>query len=89
MREEVPEYLILLGPPATSAGTLKVIVREGKSNGKKLPIAEKSILSNELYRLINPTTQKFYEKMSFDEYVMEIKRYELDPHESTLTIITK
>jgi len=74
------EYLLLFN----QAGDLDIEVKFLNSQSK---IANKKMTASDILKLIDPNTGKFFNEMKFDEYVLKIKRYEIDPNKNKVTII--
>lgn len=77
--EKIEEYLTLL----KNEGNIEVDV---KFKDQKIWISNRKITANNIIDLINPTSDNFYTKMTFDEHLYEVYKYEIDPIRMKLTI---
>ena len=76
------EYFLIFD----GSGPVRVIV---KCNGKRLPVAERSMHPTEIAKLIKNDRKGFMQHMDFDEHPFEVLRYVIDPHKNLLTIEVK
>lgn len=73
------EYLLLFSN--SGPVTVRVRFRDSKTN-----IAERNMQPSEISRLVAQGQDVFLSSMAFDEWPIEVIKYELDPHENVLTI---
>lgn len=80
----IPEYLILF--PNQNNGDIEVAVKFKNYNGC---IRNAKISASEIEKIINPDNGKFYTKMTFDEHLFEVTKYEINPIDKKITIHVK
>ncbi|TYO99674.1 hypothetical protein EDC39_102199 [Geothermobacter ehrlichii] len=79
---EYPEYLRLL----QNDGRYKVKVVISSFDGS---VADLSMEAIEIKKMIDPSTGLFYEKMRFDDWLLNIYKYEIDPVNKIIKIKTR
>ena len=79
---DYPEYLSLF----SGQGEYQVQV-QFKDN--KCRVAHSSMAASEVINLVDPKTDSFYRKMYFDDHLLDIYKYEIDPIKLTLNIKAK
>lgn len=77
----IPEYLILFSNQ--NNGDIEVVVKFKNYNGY---IRNAKISASEFEKLINPENGEFYTKMTFDEHLFEVTKYEINPINKKITI---
>lgn len=76
------EYLLLF----SNSGTTKVQVKFQNFNGT---ISTRKMNPEEITQLISSDGKGFISSMTFDEWLFDVYKYEIDPIENTLTVYAR
>lgn len=75
----VPEYLMLF----SGQGDINVIVRLKDHNGS---MVDRRMMAEEIKSLLSPDGTSFHRLMTFDGYLFNVHKYEIDVVRNRLTI---
>jgi len=79
---EIPEYLMLF----SNDGDFDISVKFKDHPGS---ITNKKMTADEIVNLIHPHNRNFYTEMRFDDWLFEIYKYQIDPINKKITIMTR
>lgn len=82
MDKNIPEYLDLFSD--TGNVTIRVKFADKSDAGRSM--REFNVQWSELSKLIDPESQEPYREMSFDSYVCEISKIEINPKRNSIVI---